>query len=63
LLKITFENDARNAIASTSSTLKLIKFATNTKVVAIRERELCIIKNVFTRDRKRIKSRQKLIRI
>jgi len=56
LLKITFENDVRNAIASTSLTLKLIKFMINIRVATIRERELCIIKNVLTRDKKRLKS-------
>ena len=56
MLKITFENNAHNAIASTFSTLKLIKFATNIEVVAIRKRELCVIKNVFIRDKKRLKS-------
>ncbi len=61
LLKITFENDARNAIASTFLTLRSIKFATNTKVAIVHKRKLCIIKDVFTRNRKRLKSHRKLI--
>jgi len=63
LFKIIFENDVRNAIASTFSTSKLIKFATNIRVAIVRKQELCIIKDVFTRDRKRLKSHQKLIYI
>jgi hypothetical protein len=54
---MTFENDARDAIASTSSTSKSIESTTNIEVATIHERELCVIKNVLTKDRKRLKSR------
>ncbi len=63
MFKITFKNDARDAIASTFSTLRSMKFAINIEVAIVRERELSVIKNVFTRDKKRLKLRQELIRI
>ncbi len=63
LPKMTFKNDARDAIASTFSTSRSMKFATNIEVAIVRERELCVIKDVLMRDRKRLKSRQELIRI
>jgi len=40
-----------------------MKFAINIEVAIVRERELSVIKNVFTRDKKRLKLRQELIRI
>lgn len=60
---MTFENDARDAIASTSSTSRPMGSIANIEVAAIRERELCVIEDVLTRDRKRLELRQKLIRI
>ena len=60
---MTSENDARDATASTSSTPRLMKSATDTEVAAVRERELCVVEDVLTGDRKRLKSRQKLIRV
>jgi len=63
LLKIIFKNNACNAIASTFLTLKLIRFATNIEVATIHKRELCVIKNVFAKDKKQLESHQELIRI
>ena len=63
LPKVTSKNDARDATAPTSSTPRPMGSATDTGAAAVRERELCVVEDVFTRDRKRLKSRQKLIRV
>jgi hypothetical protein len=63
LPKMTFGNDARDAAAPTSSTPRSMGSAADTEAAAVRERGLCVVEDVLTGDRKRLKPRRELIRV